>query len=224
MEKVELPLEYEIRFPEKPSSSVPVLFMLHGFGSNEQDLFSMSPSLPGDFLIISLRAPLSLQWGGFAWYEIDFIADVGKRNNIDHALQSLGIIEDFISKALKVYAGEQSQVWLMGFSQGSILSYALAYRKPDKINKVIALSGYMLEDIMPEKPDLEKLRQIDFFVSHGIHDDILPVEWGREAINKLKSLNVPHLYKEYPVAHGVNQDNFMDMNNWIKENLENKFA
>ncbi len=219
MEKQKLALEYEIRQPMETSEHPPVLFMIHGFGSNEQDLFSMSPALPPEFLIISLRAPISLQWGSYAWYEVNFSSTGGKMSNVEQARQSLYLISEFIDKAIKIYASQGVSVWLMGFSQGSILSYALTFNYPEKFNRVIALSGCMLEDIMPDRLRIEAIRQIHFFVSHGIMDDILPVLWGRVAVKRLKALKIPHQYKEYPMAHGVSQDNFRDMKVWMIKNL-----
>ena len=54
-----LSLEYLVRHPEKLSNNKsPLLVMLHGYGSNEQDLFSFASELPGELLVISARAPL----------------------------------------------------------------------------------------------------------------------------------------------------------------------
>ncbi len=220
MEKEKLSLQYEIRPPLKGSDNPPVLFMLHGYGSNEQDLFSMAPLLSPQFAIISMRAPISLPWGGYAWYEINFNDVESKMSNVQQAQKSLQIISHFVDEALEAYAWQKSSVWLMGFSQGSILSYALSFSFPDKIHKVIAMSGYMFNDIMPGKPDIAKLQQMDFFVSHGTMDDILPVQWGRAAVEKLKALSIPHNYREYPEGHGVSQDNFGDMKAWIEKNIK----
>ena len=61
-------LDYRVRQPLKPTANPQVLFLLHGYGSHEEDLFSFANYLPEDYLIISLRAPLSLSFGGYAWY------------------------------------------------------------------------------------------------------------------------------------------------------------
>ena len=70
MQLKELDLFHKIREPKIPSEKAPLLIMLHGYGSNEEDLFAFAEELAGEFFIISVRAPLDLQPYGHAWYEI----------------------------------------------------------------------------------------------------------------------------------------------------------
>ena len=65
-------LHYIIKEPKNINPETPLLVLLHGYGSNEEDLFSFVPDLPGKWLVASFRAPLSTPYGGFCWYEIDF--------------------------------------------------------------------------------------------------------------------------------------------------------
>jgi len=67
-----LSLEYKIREPKIPTDNPPLLILLHGYGSNEDDLFSFAPELPEEFLIISARAPLTLGVDSYAWYTHPF--------------------------------------------------------------------------------------------------------------------------------------------------------
>ena len=59
----------ESSFKDKPS---PLLVMVHGYGSNEEDLFSFARALPSELTIISIRGPISVQGMGYAWYDISF--------------------------------------------------------------------------------------------------------------------------------------------------------
>ena len=68
-----LSLEHIIRPSTITNGKPPVLFMLHGYGSNEEDLFSFAPELPGELCIISIRAPYTLQPYGYAWYAINLL-------------------------------------------------------------------------------------------------------------------------------------------------------
>jgi hypothetical protein len=56
-----LVLHYLVREPVVKTAETPVLILLHGVGSNEQDLFSLANRLPDDFLVISARAPSFVQ-------------------------------------------------------------------------------------------------------------------------------------------------------------------
>ncbi|RLD77202.1 MAG: phospholipase, partial [Bacteroidetes bacterium] len=56
----ELSLDYLVRYPKKNVENPPLMIMLHGYGSNEQDLFSFADELADELLIISAKAPLTL--------------------------------------------------------------------------------------------------------------------------------------------------------------------
>ena len=65
-------LKFIVREPENITSQTQMLVMLHGYGSNEEDLFSFRHDLPEDWIIVSLRAPNNSDYEGFSWYDIDF--------------------------------------------------------------------------------------------------------------------------------------------------------
>lgn len=213
-----LKLVHEVIEPNEKSENPPLLIMLHGYGSNEKDLFSMAPMLNNKALVVSLRAPISLPWGGFAWYEIDFTQlGRGKMSNLAQAQSSLELLQKEIPGLHEYYGTNPQKTWLMGFSQGCILSYALSLSQPVRFSKVLALSGYILKELVPEKYAVEELRNLDFFVSHGIQDEVLPVEWARSSVEMLEKLNISHQFREYPMGHGVNPACFEDMRKWMKE-------
>ena len=67
-----LSLEYLVRQPKTKAENPPLIILLHGYGSNEEDLFSFAEELPDSMLVISVRAPLSIGFGSYAWYTIHF--------------------------------------------------------------------------------------------------------------------------------------------------------
>ena len=137
-----LSLEHLIK-PSSLTEKAPVIIMLHGYGSNENDLFSFAGELPEEYLIVSAKAPLAMQPYGNAWYEINFDASQNKFTNDEQAIESRELIVKFIDEVVENYHADPEQVILLGFSQGAILSYAVALSYPEKINKVVALSGYI---------------------------------------------------------------------------------
>jgi len=204
-------LDYIVREPENITSSTPILFMLHGYGSNEQDLFSFRETLPEEWIIVSFRAPKSTQFEGFSWYDIDFN---NPENFIDvsQAEESLQTVLENILKIINHYGIVDGKTHLCGFSQGGILCYSLALRYPDMFNYVACLSSYpeekILTNIVKDKKKLEKLR---FFISHGTDDAVIPLEWGRKAADLLYDLSCYFTFREYMSGHGVNQKNYMDL-------------
>jgi phospholipase/carboxylesterase len=209
-----LSLNYLIKSPKETTSKTPLLLLLHGYGSNEADLFSFASELPEDYLIISAQAPQSMGFGQYAWYAIHFDAADGKFSDIPQALEARDTIAKFIDELKSKYTFDSNNVTLLGFSQGAILSYSLAFNYPEKVQKIIALSGYINEELNT-KTALETSKKIPFFVSHGTQDQVLPVALARKTVEYLKANNYAVTYQEYPIGHGVSPQNFTDFKAWL---------
>ena len=209
-------LDYRVRRPLKESDTSPVLFLLHGYGSHEEDLFSFANYLPEEYLIISLRAPLSLSFGGYAWYSIHFNEQQDKWSDDAEAKKAQEIILYNIDYHLEQFKLKGQKVSLLGFSQGAILSWAVGLSHPERIDQLIALSGYVNEDIFSYAE--KGLDQLRIFSSHGTQDPTLPIEWARKGIALVEKKEISVAYKEYPQGHGINQDNFNDLLSWLKAN------
>jgi phospholipase/carboxylesterase len=209
-------LHYVVRPPKTQQQNPPLLILLHGYGSNEEDLFSFASELPDELLIVSARAPYDMMFGGYAWYAITLDANDEKYSDLDEARVSLTKIATFIDELKEKY--NPSKTFLLGFSQGAILSYALSFNYPNKVNHVIALSGYINNELLPNNI-LELGITTDYYISHGSVDQVLPVEWARKAPEFLNANNLQNVYSEYPVGHGVAPQNFYSFKSWIEERL-----
>ncbi len=214
MLQTSLSLDYVLR-PSILNKDAPLLVMLHGYGSDENDLFSFATELPEELLIISAKAPYPMQPFGNAWYAINFDAEKGKWNDNEQALNSVILISKFIDEITELYKVDTTKTTLLGFSQGSILSYAVALSYPKKVKNVIALSGYINNDILPSDLDEADLSHLDFYCSHGSLDQVIPPDWARQTQPFLDSLNVKNTYSEYPVGHGVAPQNFYEFREWL---------
>lgn len=212
-----LSLEYKIREPKIKLEKNPLILLLHGYGSNEEDLFSFAAELPEEYYIISARAPYNMQYGAYAWYAINFDADENKFSDHQQAIISRDLIARFIDELIQKYPIDAKNVTLVGFSQGSILSYAIALSHPDKVQRVVALSGYVSEPILEENYLRNDFTKLKVFHSHGTVDQIIPVEWARKTKPFLDKLGIQSVYKEYPIGHGVAPQNFYDFKNWLQE-------
>ncbi|RTY64787.1 alpha/beta fold hydrolase [Flavobacterium sp. ZB4P23] len=213
-----LSLEYKIREPKIKLDENPLLLLLHGYGSNEDDLFSFATELPDEYYIVSARAPYNMQYGAYAWYAINFDADQNKFSDHDQAKVSRDLIAGFIDELIQTYPINTEKVTLIGFSQGSILSYAVALSYPEKVQKVVAMSGYLNLEIVTEDYLKNNFHTLKIFASHGTVDQVIPVEWARKTPAIVENLGINITYKEYPIGHGVAPQNFYDFKNWILEN------
>ena len=214
-----LTLDYLIREPKSNTKSPSLLILLHGYGSNEDDLFSFANELPDDLLIISARAPQNLSFGSYAWYTIHFNNTQGKFSDMPEAIAAREQIATFIDEVQNEFNITPNKTFLLGFSQGTILSYAIALNYPKKVQKIIALSGYVNPDLLPKNIEKYDYSNLDIFSSHGSVDQVIPVDWAQQAPKFLDSLKVKNRYKEYPVGHGVAPQNFFDLKKWIEDRL-----
>jgi len=209
---VNIPLDYRFLAPKTKQENPPLLIMLHGYGSDENDLFSFADQLNSKFLIVSLKAPFSLPMGGNAWYEISYSDNAEKWTNIPQAKSSREVILKCIKEIQREFA--TGETYLLGFSQGAILSYSLSLSEPTKFAGVLALSGYIEPKLIPEKLDAEKYPS--YFGSHGAQDPVIPINWARKAQTLLNSNKIDLEFNEYQMAHGINPECFHDMASWLK--------
>lgn len=212
-----LSIKYLIQEPKIKKEKNPLILLLHGYGSNEEDLFSFAPELPEEYYIVSAQAPYPVPPYGYAWYAIHFDADANKFSDDQQAIESRDLIVQFIDELVQTYPIDATNINLVGFSQGAILSYAIALSYPDKINKVVALSGYFNAALMKEGFEQYDFSQLRVFASHGTVDQVIPVDWARKTAPILDTLQIQHQYKEYPVGHGVHPLNFADFKRFLIE-------
>lgn len=210
-----LQFEYQIREPKIKLDKNPLLLLLHGYGSNEADLFSFADELPEEYYVVSARAPYDLQYGSYAWYAINFDENQNKFSDNEQAVNSRDAIVGFIDQLITTYPIDATKVNLLGFSQGSILSLAVALSYPEKIQKVIGLSGYLNEDILIENYQDNDFSTLKIFTSHGTVDQVIPVAWAKKTQPFLEKIGIKSEYKEYPIGHGISPQVFHDFKTWL---------
>lgn len=208
-------IKYIERKPLKKLDKNPLLLLIHGYGSNEEDLFSFSRDIPEEFHIVSVRGLHTLQWGMYCWYEIN-IMDAEKFNNIEQGTESREKLVKFIDEITSQENLDKENVRVCGFSQGAILSYSLAFHYPEKVKNIGILSGYPEMKFIAPIDKQKDYSHLDFFISHGTEDPVLPVEWARNAKPLMEEMNLKYRYQEYPGGHGVGPQNYMDFLSWIK--------
>jgi phospholipase/carboxylesterase len=117
----------------------------------------------------------------------------------------------------KNYNFSFENVFLLGFSQGAMIAYALSVNYPNFYKKVIALSGKIPNEVVKYKERNNYLSH-NFFCSHGIYDQVIPIHIGRESSEWLTKKEIRHIFLEFESQHGVSPENFEKMKSWIFEN------
>lgn len=219
MQTKSLSLEHLIRPSAANTEKPAVLFLFHGYGSNEEDLFSFAPELTEKLFIVSVRAPYPIQPFGNAWYAINFDATNGKWSDEEQAIESRDKIVSFIDEACEAYNLDDTNINLLGFSQGTILSYAVALSYPERIKNVVALSGYINQNILVEGIAKKDHSKLNIYTSHGTVDQVIPIAWAQNTPKILDDLQIKNTYEEFHVGHGVAPQNFYSFKKWLEERI-----
>lgn len=214
-----LSLNHIIRPAKSGIENPSPLFMLHGYGSNEEDLFSFAAELPEELFIISIQAPYPMEPFGHAWYAIHFDAQDGKWSDDKQAIESREKLVSFVDEACGAYNLNDELVTLLGFSQGTILSFAVALSYPEKVKNIIGLSGYVNEGILLDGYQEKDHSQLKVYSSHGQVDAVIPMEWAQRTPNFLNQLGIENVFEEFPVGHGVAPQNFYSFKEWLSERI-----
>jgi phospholipase/carboxylesterase len=219
MQSAALPLYHVVR-PAPPSEGrlSPLLILLHGVGSNEADLYGLTPYLDERFFVISARAPITLGPNAFAWYHVDLLPDRMIINAAEEKATRAQLVH-FINEAVKAYPVDPKQVYLMGFSQGAIMSYGLMLTQPEKLAGVVAMSGRLLDEVRSEATEGDGLKDFPILIVHGLHDPVIPIKYAREAKEYLTKLPLRLTYYEYDMAHHVSQQSLDAIRAWLGDRL-----
>lgn len=186
----------------------PVLFMLHGRGADENDLFGFADALDDRLSIYSLRAPFPYDWGGYTWFEL---FDDGRVDEKSFA-HSEGQILEFISSL------QSQKIFLFGFSMGAIMSYALALSRPGFCRGIACLSGFAPVQL-ENQYRLSALHNLHIFVSHGVNDPVIPISSARKTKQLLEPSAANVEYHEYPMGHEISPESFDDVVRWLSRLL-----
>jgi phospholipase/carboxylesterase len=182
---------------ERPAAGEPqgTLVLLHGRGADEHDLYPLLDALDPERRLhgVTPRAPLSLPPGGAHWYRLAGIPTPDPET----FWPSFELLSAWLD-------GLQRPLVLGGFSQGAVMSWALglgrgAAKRPDAI---VALSGFMPR-VDGLELDLSALEGYPVAIGHGGYDDIIPVDFSREARALLEPAGARVVYREYPLPHTI---------------------
>ena len=192
----------------------PVIFALHGIGYNEQDMLDLVEDLKEDYILIGIRGDLSYE-DGYAYYYLKGYGNP-ERDLFDSSIEKL---KNFIEDASNHYSIDPDRKYLIGFSQGAILSMTLALVLGDSIKGIIPMNGYIPQFVKEEYP-LKSIDHLSVFLCQGAADPIFPLNIGQENYDYLREQVESVKYTIYPTAHEISDNNKQDVVAWLRQELE----
>ena len=184
------------------------IILIHGWGADSDDLLTLGKEMTDktnfDFEVISLRAPgLHPSGHGRQWYGL-----------YPHDWNGAEVAVNKLSITLKKFDTNQislKKTILLGFSQGAAMAIDAGFKL--NIGLIVACSGYPHPNWIPD----EKCPPL--IVSHGLFDDVVPIQASRIIYEKVKSMssNLCELI-EFDGAHQIDL-NLIDVINSRMNNI-----
>ncbi|GAA3655347.1 alpha/beta hydrolase [Microbacterium marinilacus] len=190
----------------------PLLVLLHGYGSDERDLFALTPHLPAGFAVAAVRAPLAPPFPapGHSWYPIEGL----EGRDASWVTRAAERLIEWIDGV----AGGATSVGLLGFSQGGAVSLQALRLAPERFSFAVNLSGYATPGELPGDAELAELRPPVFW-GRGALDEVIPdplvlhtTEWlpGHSDL-------VGRIYPD--LRHAVSQQELADVQVFLEKRL-----
>lgn len=221
--QTDLPFNYLVQEPKSSQNLIAqkaIVIFLHGYGSNEADLFELRQEFSNEHIYLSLQAPMILAPGSYQWYGLQPAEALQVAENV---LRYTKMLKEFIEQAVIKYHTTHEKVILIGFSQGAIMSYELALQFPKRVRGIAALSGKILSPLKEKiKPGLD-LAGLSIFIGHGTADDRVYYKEATEAFSLLEKTSIKPFFHSYQkMGHSINQQELTDLKIWLEATLSNK--
>ena len=200
-------LDLPLTFLHRPAaSSTPrpwLLVLMHGVGSNEQDLFGLAPQIPERFHVLSLRAPFRMGPGSHAWF--DFSVEPGGARSINEVqeAESRALLAKTVETAAQQLGVAPEHVVVGGFSQGGIMALSLLLTQPALMRAAMVWHSRLLSQVLPFAAPADALRGKQLWLSHGTHDNVIPLAHAQAIAHHMATLPVTVTYREFPGAHEI---------------------
>ncbi len=207
------PLKYSINLPEINQSNMPVLFLMHGYGSNEKQFNKLIEELNNKYLIVSMRAPFNFMVIKNRWYEYS-ISDGDTLSNQNQIDVSTNRIFKTIEHIKKEYNIDEKKIFIGGFSQGAIMSYKLALLYPDKFKGIIIHSARLPVEYSVKKPN-SSYKNLNILIIHGSNDRGLTTKWAYQGKALFEKLGVNTSYYEANIGHEMNKETYGKIKQWL---------
>ncbi|RZK37264.1 MAG: esterase [Pedobacter sp.] len=210
----EMVLHYKVELPEGQQEKPALILLMHGVGSNEEDMFRYADEIIGNVIVVSARAPFTIAQDRYAWFALEVNGGVRKINE-EQAEKSRQIINIFVNQLSEKYGIDPQRIYIGGFSQGGIMAYSVGLTYPKKFAGIFAFSSRLLSEVKPVIKGEKELAHLKIFIAHGTQDQTLVVEYGRDAKEYLAPMLPKLEYHEYEMGHTIISEELEDFKIWL---------
>ncbi|GLB49276.1 alpha/beta hydrolase [Neptunitalea lumnitzerae] len=197
-----------------------LLVLLHGYGSNENDLLGLARFFPKNYTIISARAPFTLRNGAYQWYQ-----STSKGTNFGGKASDLStsqeLIQKLVQKTQQQFHINADHTFISGFSQGANMSYQMGLLYP-KLCKGIGVFSGVLFNSEKEKVIKENNIAVAIFIGHGTADNRIPESSATASNTWLTAHNFQTDFHTYEgMSHSISPKEMQDFIQFVSRNISN---
>ncbi len=211
----DLPMEFLQREPVAQDAAPWLLVLMHGVGSNEQDLFGLAPYVPAHFHVLSLRAPYSMGVQAHAWFQ--FTVDANGVRHIDAAQEraSRELLARTVAQAQQQLGIGPERTVLGGFSQGGIMALSALLTQPAHMRAALVWHSRLLPEALAQQAPPAAFQGKSLWVSHGTYDNVIPLTSAHATRAHVQGLPLALDYHEYASAHEIRPDELQASMLWL---------
>ncbi|MBS0468183.1 MAG: dienelactone hydrolase family protein [Proteobacteria bacterium] len=213
---LDLPLTFLHRPAAAQAPQPWLLLLMHGVGSNEQDLFSLAPYVPAPFHVLSLRAPYRMGPQANAWFEFGVAADGTRSINEPQEAASRALVAQTVEAAARQLGIPAERVVAGGFSQGGIMALTLLLTRPALLQAAMVWHSRLLPQALAAAAPAADLAGRQLWVSHGVQDNVIPLASARAIRDHARTLPLALSYREYPGVHEIRPEELRDSMAWLQ--------
>lgn len=212
----DIPLSFLHRPASQAVAEPWLLVLMHGVGSNEQDLFGLAPYVPESFHVLSLRAPYRMGPNANAWFEFSVNADGSRTINQPQESASRALLIQTLESATRQLGVPASRVIVGGFSQGGIMSLSVLLTRPELVAGAMALHSRMLPEVAEQIAPAAAFEGKHLWVSQGLQDGVIPIAHGEFIRQQVSHLPLALTYREFDGAHELRLPELSAMSGWLE--------
>ena len=211
----DLPLEFLQREPAAQVAAPWLLVLMHGVGSNEQDLFGLARYVPAHFHVLSLRAPYAMGAQSHAWFQ--FTVDANGVRHIDAAQEhtSRELLARTVAQVQQQLGIPAERTVLGGFSQGGIMALSLLLTQPQHMQAAMVWHSRLLPEVLALQAPSAAFQGKSLWVSHGSYDNVIPLTSAHATRDHVQKLPLALDYHEYASAHEIRPDELQAAMQWL---------
>ena len=199
-------LVHDIAPPTAPAGLPWYCLILHGLGDSRHGWQEVAPLLALPQLgYVFAEAPRPYH-DGFSWFDLSpaFAPDPEQVRSSRAALVAL------IDHLLEELDLPSERLFILGFSQGCLMTLDVGLRSPRRFAGLVGISGFMcLLDEFPAAFTPATLQQ-QLLLTHGLSDQLIPIAHTRAQKDRLAALGVALTWREYGKGHTLDVPRELD--------------